>query len=421
MLNLAEKLRAHDGIAWCASWSPDARYLASCGQDKKIRLWSYQDGKFNQIPVESRTEEPHSRTVRKIVWRGDSRLLAAVSFDSTVSLWYIDSEGAELRFLTKLSGQESEVKGVSFSGCGDMLATCSRDKSIWIFDLSDVRVPGIRSTLTSLGDFQAVPSAPELLIHQESEGEFMMPVSPSRVPDIDCLAVLQGHSQDVKSVKFSPHDSSLLVSVSYDDSVRVWSSSDNTGPSDDWHCSATLKTAQGGHSNTVWDVCFNPSVSDSSSSEFITVSADGCMKLWSRKNSLKLGSSWFLAGGPLSLHSRTVKTPVSPTSNNSPWICALTIQVTMSVHESIPTPPIYSVDWSRDGRFVALACADNTVRIYLRTMSALVPVCSVKTEYEPNHVSFRPSCDENTFILSVVCDDGGLLIYEFDSSKIDLA
>ena len=416
MLNLAQKIRAHDGIAWSACWSPDAQFLASCGQDKKIRIWRFVDGKLVQIPVESRPENPHTRTIRKVVWRGDSKLLAAVSFDSTVSLWYLDTYGMELRFLTKLSGQESEVKGVSFSGCGDMLATCSRDKSIWVFDLTDVRLPGIKSPLTSVGDFQAVPSAPELLIHQESEGEFMMPVSPSRAPDIDCLAVLQGHSQDVKSVKFSPRDSSLLVSVSYDDSVRVWSSSDTTGPSDDWHCSATLKSAQGGHSNTVWDLCFNPG---SESCEFITVGADGCMKVWSRKNPLKIGSSWFLTGGPLGLHTRTTKPP-PPSPTNSPWTCVLSVQVTMAMNDSIPTPPIYSIDWSKDGRFIALPCGDNTVRLFLRTTSALVPICSYKTEYEPNSVSFRPT-ESEILILSVVCDDGGLLILEFDPTKIDLA
>ena len=366
------------------------------------------------MTVDSRSDEIHSRTIRRVAWRGDSKLLAAVSFDSTISLWYVTSSLTELRFLTKLSGQESEVKGVSFSPCGDMLATCSRDKSIWIFDIAEVRIPGMSSTITgtSLGDFQAVPSAPEISLEPESEGgEFMIPaVSPSHKNDIDCLAVLQGHSQDVKSVQFSPHDSSLLVSVSYDDSVRIWSSSDETGVSDDWRCASTLKATQGGHSNTVWDIKFNPSSPD----EFITVGADGAMKLWSRKNPMnKLGSSWFLAGGPLnrSIHQRS--TPVSPTTN-SPWTCLSSIQVVVSNDTSIPVPPLYSVDWSKDGRFIALACGDNCVRIFLRTSLSLVQISCVKTEYEPNSVSWTP----DGIMLSVVCDDGSLLIYDFHPNLI---
>ena len=41
--------------------------------------------------------------------------------------------------------------------------------------------------------------------------------------------------QDVKSVRFHPHDDTL-VSCSYDDSVKVWED-DEAG---DWHCSSTL-------------------------------------------------------------------------------------------------------------------------------------------------------------------------------------
>jgi WD40 repeat protein len=410
MLSLAHKLKAHDGICWYSSWSPDSQFLATCGQDRKICLWRYCGRKLSPVQVESRPDDVHSRTIRKITWRGDSRLLAAVSFDSTVSLWYLDSNGDQIRYLTKLSGQESEVKGVTFSPCGDMIATCSRDKSIWIFDISNIRIPGV-----GVGDFQAVPSAPELLIHQETEGEFVFPVSPSRANEIDCLAVLQGHSQDVKSVRFSPNNSSLLVSVSYDDSVRVWTSSDETGASDDWHVSSTLKAAQGGHSNTVWDIQFNPV---ENTSEFITVSADGCMKIWSRKTPLKIGSSWFLSGGPLSIQARP-RQPLSPT--DSSWVCTCSTQVTMSLDASVPTPPIYSVDWSKDGKFIALACGDNTIRIFLRTLSSVVPICSAKTDYEPNSVAFRPALCDGILVLSVVCDDGSILVYEFDPTKIDLA
>ncbi len=93
----------------------------------------------------------------------------------------------------------------------------------------------------------------------------------------------------------------------------------------------------------------------------------------------------------------------------------------MSMDATVPAPPIYSVDWSKDGKFIALACGNNTVRVYLRTLSSVVPICSVKTDFEPNSVSFRPSRDGHILVVSVVCDDGSLLVYEFDATKIDLA
>jgi WD40 repeat protein len=42
----------------------------------------------------------------------------------------------------------------------------------------------------------------------------------------------------------------VLVSCSYDDTIKVWLDDD-----DDWFCSETLK----GHTSTIWDMAFNAS------------------------------------------------------------------------------------------------------------------------------------------------------------------
>jgi cytosolic iron-sulfur protein assembly protein CIAO1 len=63
-------------------------------------------------------------------------------------------------------------------------------------------------------------------------------------------AILSGHTQDVKFVKWHPTEN-LLFSASYDNTIKCWEYSEAV---DDWLCAYTIT----GHRSTIWQLDFSP-------------------------------------------------------------------------------------------------------------------------------------------------------------------
>jgi WD40 repeat protein len=137
------------------AWNPDAPLLASCSTDKTVRLYSY-----STPPSDSATDEHnyrftpattistgHTRTVRAIAWAPGGKSLAVGSFDSTITVWERSTEAGsegeddgenkasgEWQMVSQLEGHENECKSVAYSHSGTLLASCSRDKSVWVWE-----------------------------------------------------------------------------------------------------------------------------------------------------------------------------------------------------------------------------------------------------------------------------------------------
>lgn len=147
------------------------------------------------------------------------------SFDATATiLELLGGKEPKLDPVVCLEGHESEVKCCAYSSSGGLLATCSRDRSVWIWEV------GL--------DFE-----------------------------YDCVGVLNGHSGDVKRVTWHP-EKELLLSCSYDETIRVWAEDE-----DDWFCIETLTA----HGHTVCDVSF-----DRIGEKFVSCDAGGEIIIWAR-------------------------------------------------------------------------------------------------------------------------------------------
>ena len=260
-------------------------------------------------------------------------MLATGSFDASVGIWRrydtddlnpkpvvvpVDFDARdenideydedEWRFAIVLDGHESEVKSVAWSTAGNLLATCSRDKSVWIWE--------------EVGD-----------------------------DDYETIAVLQEHEGDVKCVAWHP-DEELLASASYDDNIRLWRED-----VDDWGCVGVLR----GHDSTVWCVqweTLNPNIygeaespeakekwmkrREASGPRLLSCSDDLSIRVWRRNPKEKVPQS------RLSI--------IRSGSSEEDWIEEARLPV---VHSR----PIYCVAWNKSGRIVSTG-GDGSIVVY---------------------------------------------------------
>jgi transducin (beta)-like 1 len=130
------EFQAHEHEINAIRWSPDGRILASCSDDKTVKLWSIDQ----QKPLHDFTD--HTKEAYTIRWcpsgpgsknPNSNVILASASLDYTVKLWDVESAKCA-HTLTKHS---DEVHSISFSPCGQYIASGSVDKYIHIYSVKD--------------------------------------------------------------------------------------------------------------------------------------------------------------------------------------------------------------------------------------------------------------------------------------------
>ncbi|BCS25606.1 iron-sulfur cluster assembly protein CIA1 [Aspergillus puulaauensis] len=331
---------------WLTAPHPTLPLVATCSSDKTVRIYS-----LTNFRLLSTISGGHKRSVRTCAWKpnvsGES-VIATGSFDATVGIWrrwdnYEETvataqengdipqrareedgeehEDEEWRFAVLLDGHDSEVKSVSWSASGMLLATCSRDKSIWIWeDLDD-------------GD-----------------------------NNFETVAVMQEHEGDVKCVAWHPAEE-CLASGSYDDTIRIWRED-----IDDWGQVACIR----GHGGTVWSVDWESvdnvplpfSESESEEEEWrqwhslsgprlASCSHDQSVRIWRRQPKAQMSAPGADA----------IPSIIRPSGTDETWE---EDAVLPHSHEL----SIYAVSWSRRTGLLASAGADGRIVVYEERFAA---------------------------------------------------
>ncbi|KAH9898618.1 WD repeat protein [Xylariomycetidae sp. FL2044] len=316
--------------AWQSTPHPTLPLLATAHQ-KSVTVFS-----LSTLSSHSSLTNGHERSVRSATWKPNlpSHRLCIVtgSFDSTAGLWRWDDHGNDAgdglevdvadkeekdwELIVVLDGHDSEIKSVSFSPSGTYLATCSRDKSVWVWE--DVGV-------------------------NEEDDEW------------ETVAVLNEHEGDVKAVAWCPdtnrsgrgrYSNDVLASASYDNTVRIWRE-DGDG---EWVCVAVLE----GHEGTVWGVAWEPNPKNERFPRLMTWSADCSVRIWTLQEEEEEDAdeppqhAWSGLGGIPNTMRRSLK---------EEWECTATLP---AAH----TRDVYSAAWSAESGLIASTGSDGIIALY---------------------------------------------------------
>lgn len=263
MVTLIRSLDAHTDKVWSVSVHPTLPLIATASTDKTSCIYGLNE----KFPLLSRLEDAHKRSVRSVAFKPpltatadflDLPAVACGSFDSTISVWGIDepeeeedddmdddddnensgkrsqldilcSPNNQWNLMAIIEGHENEVKSVAWNSHGNLLASCSRDKTVWIWE-----------------------------------------TDPETLEEFECISVLNDHQHDIKHIVWHP-TRNILASSSYDDTVRIYKEDD-----DEWSCVGVLN----GHAGTVWCSAFDPTLSSTSTIRLASVSDDLTVKIW---------------------------------------------------------------------------------------------------------------------------------------------
>lgn len=361
-MSLIETIEAHQDRVWCCSWNPIKPILATTSGDKTIKLWAKSsiDHKWKCI----QHLDAHTRTVRCVAWNPTGNLFASASFDGSIGIWQnsateglltsnSDHSVIEFECIDLLEGHDNEVKSLSWDCSGRLLASCSRDKSVWIWELEE---------------------------EEDSGGDI----------EFEVVAVKRSHDGDVKCVRWHPLER-LLISCSYDDTIKLYKCED---AEDDWFVNQILKS----HKSTVWKVIFQPMNGD----QFVSVSDDRSLVIW-EKMGVHKGSD-------------TESEMVNGMYNVDPLAYRLK-QSVEELHEEAIYGVDWLCHRKDGINLIVTCSGDNAIKILRESKEKWAVVMEMEESHETdvNWVEWGPRIRPGVFMMASCSDDGSLKIWEMET------
>lgn len=204
-------LRYHNEAVFTVHFSPNGQLLLTGSADHRVIAWSVATGERRHV------FQIHTSRVLDVCWHDDTTF-ASCSGDSRIAICQIGRATP----IQILEGHRGEVNKIEWDSSGELLASCSDDKTVRVW-----RPFGRLGPITLTGHTHHVytikwaPGDRKVL----ASGAFDYTVRLWDVMTQSCICVVQKHQQPIYTIGFSPRGK-FFVSGGIDNIMNMWRTED---------------------------------------------------------------------------------------------------------------------------------------------------------------------------------------------------